>query len=174
MTAQDHLTALNRTLAKLSSVRGELASVQKHGEKTVNELDALNAAENPDAAQVSMVESRLRGLHAKRTTLAEANAQAEADLDRAVNAAFNALGEIAQSSEALDAAAQAVLPWCNGSELEARKAALALPAFVDRTRQIGWLNLRRDKTETDEFAPLLIKFFESVIGATPVAEAVPA
>ncbi len=163
MTAQDHLAALTRTLAKLSSVRGELAAVHKLGEKAVNELDALNAAENSDADQVSIVESRVRGLGAKRTALSDAVSQAEAALGAAVNEAFAALDELALEGSEIDAAAKAVLPWCNGSEDAARKAALKLPAFAERARMVSWLHLRRDKVDPDETAPALIEFLQTLV-----------
>lgn len=162
MTTAQHLSALKRVAAQLSSARGELEALQKLGEKAVNELDALNADEAPDANQVALLESRLRGLSAKRTSLNESFSRVESDLGTAVHHAFAALDTAAQSGPEIEAAAQAVLPWCKGIEA-ARAAALQLPAFAERISHIRWLNLRRDKGDADEIAPALINFLESLV-----------
>lgn len=171
MSIEQHLSALNRALAQLRTARGELAAVHKLGEKAINELDALNAAENSDADQVSIVESRVRGLGAKRTALRDAVSQAEEALGVAVNEAFAALDQLALEGSEIDSAAAAVMPWCKGSEKAARKAVLQLPAFAERAGMVRWLHLRREKADPDLTAPALIKFLETLDDASPVTEA---
>jgi hypothetical protein len=161
MKTQDHIVAINRAIAKLSTTRGELDAVQKLGEKSAVELDALKEGESPDAGQVAMVEARLRGLYEKRNALTESKGAAEASLAGAVEAGFNAAMGFSKSNAAIDAAAKVLLPWCNGSMEAARRIALRLPAFREQSQQLYWLEHRRDKMEPEEFAPLLIQFFES-------------
>ena len=169
MTAQKHLAAINRAVAQLSTAREKLDSVQADGAQAVTELDALNAAENADPVQVNILESRLRGFGAKRAARLEAISKAEAALSAAVEEAFAALQDIAQSGPEIAAAANAVMPWSRGSMEAARKVVLMLPAFTDRTRDVNWLWTRKEKTDPEEIVPALIKFLEAHAGDTPDA-----
>jgi hypothetical protein len=171
MTATEHIAAINRVLHQLSTARGQLDAVLKLGEKTIGELDALNATENPDASEITILESRLRGLAAKKSSHSEAITIADAELYVAVEAAIAALNSLAQSRPGVDEAANTILPWCNGSIDAARKAALKLPAFQHIMGQIAFLHTRHGKTDPDEIAPSLLKLLEELSAPSPAAPA---
>jgi chromosome segregation ATPase len=169
MTTNKHISAINAAFAKIASARGELETVQRLGEQTLSEMDTLNSSENPDESEVQILESRLRGLTARKTAAKQSLADAEAELASAVDAAIAALDSLAQQVPGFDEAANTILPWCKGSIETARRAALRLPAFQETAAQIGFLRVRHAKTDPDEIAPALLKFLAELSAASPTA-----